>query len=90
MVRTTRHVNAADVLPPRLLTAVQSAVDGQAVSLWIPSHRADEARARAERVVELRRLGRSAKDIAADVGVGERRVHQILAERRPKADRCGR
>lgn len=80
----TRHCNAADVLPRPLLERVQDAVDGQAVSLWIPSRHADAARDRAERVFELRRQGLAAPAIAAEVGLGERRVYQILARRPPK------
>lgn len=76
------HLNAARDLPDDLCRQLQDALGGRSAYVWIPSRRMQRAQARAERVVGLKRQGKSARDIAAEVGLSERRVFQIVAERR--------
>lgn len=75
------HLSAARDLPDDLCRQLQDALGGRSAYVWIPSRRMQQAQARAERVVELYRQGKSARDIAAAVGLSDRRVFQILRER---------
>lgn len=75
-----RRFNARDVLPPDLIEQVQSHVS--AAYLWIPSSEMVERRQRADRVSGLRTGGMKIREIAAEVGLTERRVQQILRDRR--------
>lgn len=80
--KRTRFENARDVLPPDLFAAVQDVVGEKSIGLWVPGQQIDAARARARRVLELHRHGTDTDIIAAEVGVTQRRVQQILAAHR--------
>lgn len=79
---TSGRLNAARDLPADLCRRLQEALGGRAGHVWVPSRKRQEAHARADRIVKMKREGSSARDIAAAVGLSERRVFQIMAERR--------
>jgi hypothetical protein len=76
-----RHVNAREVLPAGLLREVQKHCSGY---IYVPSTGAFYAE-RKRRVRELAARGFAVARIARAVHVSERRVRQILAERRVDA-----
>jgi len=68
--------NAKDVLGPELLSAVQECHAGL---LWVPKA-TGTARQRRRRVLRLFGKGLKVADVAAKVGLSERRVRQIKQE----------
>ena len=68
--------NAKDVLKPELLSAVQECHAGL---LWVPKA-TGTARQRRRRVLRLFDKGLKVADVAAKVGLSERRVRQIRQE----------
>ena len=75
-----QRVNANEVLPPNLVAQIQRHV--AAAYLWIPSLGRQAARRRVERVVRFSADGMAPCEIAARVGITERRVYQILQAQR--------
>ena len=84
--RGNAHVNAHEALPPELLDRVQDATDGGGLYLWVPSRLRATARSRRARVVAFAARGFSARQIAADVGLSESRVYQILSAQRTQPE----
>jgi DNA-binding NarL/FixJ family response regulator len=73
-----RHVNAADVLPHRLLRKVQRYIKGY---MYVSDSGELDLRRRRQ-TLRLWRRGLTSAEIAAEVHLGERRVRQIIAEER--------
>jgi|GEM_PF-2261447 len=71
-----KHINAGDVLPERLLKAIQRYCSGY---IWVPSDGQFYAKRRQD-VARLRGRGLGARAIAERAHICERRVRQILAE----------
>ena len=76
------YVNAADVLPPELLTQVMEVLGNQACIMWVPAAKNANRRNRSAYVVRLYDEGLSATDIAVRLFISERTVWRILAKER--------
>lgn len=70
------YANAAEVLPPDLLQAIQRHYSGK---LWVPSPNTDVADRR-NLVVTLRQQKVNSREIAQLAGISVGRVNQILRE----------
>ncbi len=75
-----KHVNARNVLPEKLLREVQKYCTGY---IYVPSTRHFYARRRRE-ILRLSLQGLTARAIAEQVHLSERRVRQIVAEGRER------
>ena len=75
-----KYVNAADVLPLKLLRKVQRHCTGY---IYISCSRRFYAERR-RKVMELRESGLGTREIAAEVHLCRRRVRQIIAEEKRK------
>ena len=76
MQTTTSYHNAKKVLPPGLLAEVQRHFNGH---LWVPAAEPQAGRTR-QRVVQLHQAGIGTGEIAEMVGLGQRRVQQIIRQ----------
>ena len=74
MARNATYHNAKKILPPGLLAEVQRHFSGH---LWVPAAEPHAIRVR-QRVVQLHQAGIGTGEIADMVGVGQRRVQQIV------------
>lgn len=74
-----RYVNAAEMLPEELLTAVRERLGGGGCTLWIPTGRSISRERRNEFVVNLYSEGYSSAEIAERLFISQRTVFRILA-----------
>lgn len=79
-----RSISAADVLPPELIAELQKHV--QAVFVYVPAIGPSVRPSRDEAIVEARVAGKRVRDIAAEFGMTERRISQILSRKRRESD----
>ena len=75
-----RSVSATDVLPADLIAEIQKHAEG--VFIYVPAVSPSARPARDVAIVEARMAGKRVRDIAADFGMTERRVSQILSRER--------
>ncbi len=84
MTGRERSVSAKDVLPPELVAELQKYVE--CVFLYVPAVAPGTRPARDVAIVEARASGKRIRDIAAEFGMTERRISQILTRERAKMD----
>lgn len=78
-----RSVSAPDVLPAELVAEMQKHVQG--VFVYVPALGPSVRPARDVAIIEARVDGKRVRDIAAEFGMTERRISQILSRERNKS-----